>query len=157
MTDSAHTTPIASLAARIAAYPTATEALQLWCERRHPLPGATVQARVLTDRPTADSDWRYRQVQLVWGELILSDAENWYLPHRLPAPMRDQLRTTPIPFGVVVRPLHPRRVTIGIATSHQFGHTDPQAAILHIRALVTTSALGIIAETSEHYRSALIV
>ena len=54
----------------------------------------------------------YRHVQLVCGEQVLSEADNWYVPSRLTAQMNQQLETTDEPFGKVVKPLGFQRRTI---------------------------------------------
>jgi hypothetical protein len=55
---------------------------------------------------------RYRHVQLKCGTLVLSEADNWYVPGRLTAAMNHLLETTDTPFGVVVHDTHFYRHTI---------------------------------------------
>ena len=55
---------------------------------------------------------RYRRVRLMCGELVLSEADNWYVPGRLTPEMNKLLDTTNTPFGVVVRALHFQRHTL---------------------------------------------
>ena len=55
---------------------------------------------------------RYRRVRLMCGALVLSEADNWYVPGRLTPEMNKLLDTTNTPFGVVVRALHFQRHTL---------------------------------------------
>src|SRR6202041_1988462 len=55
---------------------------------------------------------RYRRVKLMCGALVLSEADNWYVPGRLTPEMNKLLDTTNTPFGVVVRALHFQRHTL---------------------------------------------
>lgn len=55
---------------------------------------------------------KYRRVQLMCGEHVLSEADNWYVPARLTAAMNKQLDDTDMPFGKVVQSLHFRRQTL---------------------------------------------
>ncbi|MCX2561056.1 hypothetical protein OQ252_06545 [Acetobacter farinalis] len=53
---------------------------------------------------------RYRHVRLMCGPIVLSEAENWYLPARLTPAMNEELDTTETPFG---------RVTAALAFTRQ--------------------------------------
>jgi hypothetical protein len=55
---------------------------------------------------------RHRRVELLCGEIVLSRADNWYLPNRLTQQMNTTLQTTERPFGVVVAPLGFQRRTL---------------------------------------------
>jgi hypothetical protein len=55
---------------------------------------------------------RYRHVRLSCGAVVLSEADNWYVPSRLSEEMNRQLETTDTPFGKVLLPLHFRRHTV---------------------------------------------
>jgi hypothetical protein len=55
---------------------------------------------------------RYRRVRLMCGALVLSEADNWYVPGRLTPEMNKLLDTSDTPFGVVVRALHFHRHTL---------------------------------------------
>jgi hypothetical protein len=48
----------------------------------------------------------------VCGDVVLSEADNWYVPARLTADMNRLLETTDIPFGRVVQALHFQRHTL---------------------------------------------
>lgn len=51
-------------------------------------------------------------MQLVCGNLVLSEADNWYVPSRLSVEMNHELDSTDVPFGKVVQSLHFRRQTL---------------------------------------------
>jgi hypothetical protein len=55
---------------------------------------------------------RYRRVRLECGSLVLSEADNWYVPSRLTAEMNKLLDSTDTPFGRAVQPLHFQRRTL---------------------------------------------
>lgn len=54
---------------------------------------------------------RHRFVRLRCGPVLLSEADNWYVPERLTAEMNRVLETTDTPFGTVVAALRPTRRT----------------------------------------------
>jgi chorismate-pyruvate lyase len=62
----------------------------------------------------ADEPIKFRHVELVCGERVLSEADNWYVPARLTAEMNTALETTDTPFGRAVAALHPTRQTFAI-------------------------------------------
>ncbi|OOG65626.1 hypothetical protein B0E46_04635 [Rhodanobacter sp. B04] len=114
-----------TLNADLLSHPSATLTLERWCSSHHlaaeakivahrvhgadkPLPeGARAQLGIGPDEPV-----RYRRVQLACGDMVLSDADNWYVPARLTAAMNRQLDSSDMPFGKVVQPLHFRRQTL---------------------------------------------
>jgi len=112
---------VQTLNAEFLATRSATLMLEKWCgDHRLAGPGsATVKARLLRgeDKPaTAEQRQRlkvgpdervnYRRVQLVCGERVLSEADNWYVPARLTPDMNRLLETTDTPFGKAVLDLH---------------------------------------------------
>jgi hypothetical protein len=134
----------AELAACIARHATATQALQHWCETRLQGPPASIEAGT-------HETLRHRRVQLTWNGIILSDADNWYLPARLPPLMRAALLSGGVPFGALIRPLLPRRIALPTEPSN-----GAKGYVLHLRALVVTDRHGAVAEVSEHYHAALL-
>ena len=114
-----------TLNADLLSHDSATLTLESWC-RDHRLadPPRIVVRRVRgADKPiademrarlavAADETIAYRHVQLVCGDRVMSEADNWYVPGRLTAEMNRQLETTDEPFGKVVRPLGFQRRTI---------------------------------------------
>ena len=114
-----------SLNAEILASPTATRALERWCGEHGLAADPRVTIRPLavpTAAATAETLARlgvsrrekvaYRSVELRCGEVVLSKAENWYVPDRLPRALRRALETSDTPFGRVVQPLAPYRRTV---------------------------------------------
>lgn len=115
-----------TLNAEILASRSATLTLETWCAD-HGLAGAAepkIVARQVTAkaRPaTAEQRQRLevgpseeievRHVQLLCGDRVFSEADNWYVPARLTAEMNRLLETTTTPFGKVVQDLHPYRRT----------------------------------------------
>ncbi len=59
---------------------------------------------------------RYRRVRLRCGAVVLSEAENWYVPRRLAPAMNAALDDSDASFGRVVAPLGFRRQTISAET-----------------------------------------
>jgi chorismate-pyruvate lyase len=56
----------------------------------------------------------YRRVELAFGDRVLSEAENWYVPSRLTAAIRKILAETDTPFGRAVMDLNPVRETFAV-------------------------------------------
>jgi chorismate-pyruvate lyase len=114
-----------SLNAALLSQDSATATLQRWCDVHHLASPAQITAERVreTDQPltpaqreqlqlTATDEVRYRRVRLRCGGIVLSEADNWYVPARLTPQMNRQLETTDTPFGVVVQPLHFQRHTL---------------------------------------------
>lgn len=114
-----------ALEAQLLSHDSATLTLERWCADHHladpprivarrmrnatrSLPGE-LRARLSVDtkEPIA-----YRHVQLICGEHVLSEADNWYVPGRLTEEMNHLLDTTDEPFGKVVKPLGFQRRTL---------------------------------------------
>jgi hypothetical protein len=111
--------------AELLSHDSATLTLEHWCDVHHlASPPRIVASRVRDiDKPptpeqrrelgvAATDAVRYRRVRLMCGTLVLSEADNWYVPGRLTPEMNQLLDTTDSPFGVVVRPLHFQRHTL---------------------------------------------
>lgn len=114
-----------TLNASLLSQDSATATLQRWCDvHRLASPAHITAERVRnTDQPltpaqreqlqlTATDEVRYRKVRLLCGGIVLSEADNWYVPARLTPQMNRQLETTDTPFGVVVQPLQFQRHTL---------------------------------------------
>lgn len=114
-----------TLNAQLLSHPSATLTLEQWCAVHHLAPQAKIVAHRVRgeDKPLPDGarallgigpdePVRYRRVALSCGDVVLSDADNWYVPSRLTADMNKQLDTSDVPFGKVVQPLHFRRQTL---------------------------------------------
>lgn len=122
---------VQTLNAEILASPSATLALEKWCAQ-HRLAGsgeAKIVARLIrgTPKPATEEQRQrlqvgpdevlgYRRVQLVCGDRVLSEADNWYVPSRLTPEMNRLLDTTDTPFGKAVQSLQPSRQTYAAKT-----------------------------------------
>src|SRR5580700_5664279 len=118
---------VETLNAEVLASRSATLTLEAWC-RDHQLakePAIVAElVKGVSKDPTAEQRQRlhvtsqievkYRRVQLRCGNRILSEADNWYVPARLTAEMNRLLDTTGTPFGKVVQPLEPYRLTFAV-------------------------------------------
>ena len=114
-----------TLNADLLSHDSATLTLQRWCGDHHLASPPTIVASQVpgVDKPltpeqrreldvTPNEVVRYRRVRLMCGTLVLSEADNWYVPGRLTPEMNKLLDTTNTPFGVVVRALHFQRHTL---------------------------------------------
>jgi chorismate-pyruvate lyase len=114
-----------TLNADLLSHDSATSTLQHWCESHKLAPDPRIIATRMHVDPkppsgeqrqalhvAADDEVRYRHVQLSCGSLVLSEADNWYVPGRLTAQMNHLLETTETPFGAIVRELHFQRHTL---------------------------------------------
>jgi chorismate-pyruvate lyase len=114
-----------TLNAQLLSHPSATLTLEQWCGAHHLASEAKIVAQRVhgADKPLPDGarallgigpdePVRYRRVALSCGGVVLSDADNWYVPSRLTPEMNRQLDTSDVPFGKVVQPLHFRRQTL---------------------------------------------
>jgi hypothetical protein len=114
-----------TLNADLLTHDSATQTLGQWCaDHRLAAEPKIVAQRVRSAAPAASAalrrdlrvapgeQLRFRHVRLLCGSLLLSEADNWYVPGRLSAAMNAQLETSDVPFGVVVRALHFQRHTL---------------------------------------------
>jgi chorismate-pyruvate lyase len=114
-----------TLNADLLSHDSATLTLEHWCDsHRLASPARIVAERVPgIDKPptdelrrelgvTAGDPVRYRRVRLLCGAVLLSEADNWYVPARLTPAMNRLLETTDTPFGRAVQALHFQRHTI---------------------------------------------
>jgi len=180
---------IETLNAEILASRSATFTLEKWCAD-HRLSGAAepkIVARQIAakERPATseqrqrldvgpNEEIKVRHVQLLCGDRVFSEADNWYVPARLTAEMNRLLETTTTPFGKAVQDLHPYRRTFaatvlwwplpegwetkGPATSAQDAAKSlpiPDALIEH-RAVLYTEEGKPFSEVDEVYQHALL-
>jgi hypothetical protein len=175
-------TSLAEFKRLLLASDTATAVIIDWCRRVRP--GALFVA-VLFDRearpgeydgPLAigvDETLHRRCVRLSWAGKVVSEAENWYVPQRLPADVLAVLNRGDASFGAVVARLSPRRTTIAALSCDELRHggpaaqrclaqlaqsdafSPPDAFVLHINAVMTASGQAL-AELREHYRRELL-
>jgi hypothetical protein len=118
---------IETLNVELLSHDSATSTLERWCATYSlAAPPKIVAERVLTvdETPTDElrrdlrvtpaDTVRHRRVKLLCGTLVLSEADNWYVPARLTPGMNKLLGTTDTPFGRVARSLDFRRHTISV-------------------------------------------
>lgn len=114
-----------TLNASLLSHDSATLTLEHWCDvHRLASPARIVAVRVPDSEKPASPEQRrelnvtpgepirYRRVRLLCGTVVLSEADNWYVPSRLTAEMNKLLDGTDVPFGRVVQTLHFRRRTL---------------------------------------------
>lgn len=160
--------------------PTATEALEAWCEEYDLSTGSiTAMKRVdssprYIDEEALDDLWLQpnewlepRRVLLVRGGLPLCEADNWFVPQRLPPDVRTALKTTNVPFGAAIRDLHPARRTYFVrfasfasedspATDFSLPVLSRSAVILEHRAMVFDGDRRPLAVVTERYLASLV-
>lgn len=110
-----------SLNVELLTHDSATATLEAWCAAHRMAPAPRVVARRAPGEKPASPEVRaalqvgageavrYRRVQLVCGERVLSEADNWYVPARLTPEMNRTLDETDTPFGRAVAALNYRR------------------------------------------------
>lgn len=114
-----------TLNAQLLSNASATLTLEHWCEvHRLASPPRIVAERIPgIDQPaspeqrrdlgvTPTEPVRYRRVRLMCGAVVLSEADNWYVPGRLTPEMNRLLDATDTPFGKVVQALQFHRRTL---------------------------------------------
>ncbi|MCM2293745.1 hypothetical protein NAC44_15555 [Allorhizobium sp. BGMRC 0089] len=113
-----------TLNAELLSHDSATLTLDRWCSSHKLAKEAKIVAERVRgqDKPVTEDIRRvlkvgpneavgYRRVRLKCGAVVLSDADNWYVPSRLTPEMNKVLDTTDGAFGRVVQPLHFQRHT----------------------------------------------
>lgn len=160
----------------------ATGTLERWCSVHRLAVPARITAERVRDAAKSPSEEqrqrlrvapadevRYRRVRLLCGTVVLSEADNWYVPSRLTPEINQLLDTTDTPFGRAVQPLHFQRHTIssevlwqplpegwemkpasGIAAAHDL--CSPPEVLRH-RALLTLPDGTPVSEVVETYTS----
>ena len=157
------------LNANLLASNSATLTLEAWCADHHlASPARVVARRDPKDVRPASPEVRarlgvgegdtlgYRRVRLTCGTHVLSEADNWYVPARLTAGMNATLATTDTPFGRVILPLGPRRITLGVDWLWSGQGTPPaeDQGLFRHRALVENENGQPLAFVQETYLGA---
>lgn len=114
-----------TLNATLLSHDSATATLEQWCADHHmaSVPKIVADREPGADKPLDDEQRRqlqigateivrYRRVRLRCGEVVMSEADNWYVPSRLTTAMNRELEGTDTPFGKVVQPLKFQRHTL---------------------------------------------
>jgi chorismate-pyruvate lyase len=169
-----------TLNADLLSHDSATLTLERWCDsHRLASPPRIVAERVPgidkspTDEQrrelavTSTEPVRYRRVRLRCGAVVLSEADNWYVPARLTPDMNRLLDTTDTPFGRAVQALHFQRHTISAkllwqplpegwevspaAVSVSAGQLIPPRAVLEHRAMLALPDGTPFSEVVETY------
>ncbi len=171
-----------TLNADLLSHDSATLTLERWCaEHRLADPARIVARRVVGAAKPIPGELRarldvdttepigYRHVQLVCGERVLSEADNWYVPGRLSTEMNQRLDTTDEPFGKVVKALGFQRRTVsaellwsplpqGWEMSASGGEREPLQMprdVLRHKAILYTSAQVPFSAVVETYTNGL--
>jgi len=148
----------AALAAHLDAAPSVTAGLLSWCEARGIGDGPVRVLACARAEPPEDlarllgasgEPALFRRVVLGRGRIALAEAENLFLPSRLPAPMRQALAVTDIPFGAVLAPLRPSRRTL-------WRRAERDGAVLAQAALVVGQDGAALAAVHERFLPALL-
>jgi len=171
-----------TLNADLLSHDSATVTLERWCGAHQLASPARITAERITDvvkpptpaqrqelRVTPTDEVRYRRVRLRCGEVVLSEADNWYVPARLTPEMNRVLDTTDTPFGRAVQPLHFQRHTLSsevlvellpaqwemqpAATADEMRATCLPAQVLRQRALLSSPDGTPFSEVVETYTS----
>ena len=171
-----------TLNADLLSHDSATATLERWCTVHELASPARITAEIVRGvaKPATEDqrqrlrlapadEVHYRRVRLLCGTVVLSEADNWYVPARLTPEMNRLLDTTDTPFGRVVQPLHFQRHTIssevlwqplpegwemkpasGVAAAHDL--CSPPEVLRH-RALLTLPDGTPVSEVVETYTS----
>ena len=130
----------------LAAQDSATAALGQWCAARHLANPARITASPVHDAdapPPADlrallatpsAPIGYRHVRLSCGQIVMSEAHNWYVAGRLTPAMNATLAASDTPFGKVVTALHFTREPLDSRRGR--APSCPAATVLSHRALL---------------------
>ena len=153
--------------------PSATLVLSRWCATYHLAAAPKIVARRVPgpDKPLPRNVWLnlrlkpgeavgYRRVQLLCGDRILSDADNWYVPDRLTLEMNRRLDHSDTPFGLAVRSLHFERRTL---SSERLWAPDTPGSVMVVpdhllrnEGLLTIDGGVPISQVIETYTSAIL-
>lgn len=159
---------LARFEAMLAAHDSATRALEQWCQARGIANPALIIARPITghDAPPPaglhqnlgvgeEEPLGYRHVALTCGDLVLSQAHNWYVPARIPPAMNTALTSTATPFGKVVAPLKFTRERL--SSIHGAPAPCPADTVLAHTALLRLPDGSALAQLVECYTPAILL
>ena len=140
---------LATFEAILAAHDSATAALAEWCHTRQIADPAHIRAQLIKDDDaTPPENLRdqlalpdaelpgYRHVKLACGDVVLSEAHNWYVASRLTPAMNTLLATSDIPFGKAAAALgfkrEPLHTVSGRAAPCPAGTVSTHRALLRL-------------------------
>jgi chorismate-pyruvate lyase len=142
----------------------ATATLEHWCDVHHlAVPPQIVADRILDiDKPASAEQRRelrvsptelvrYRRVKLRCGAVVLSEADNWYVPGRLTPEMNKLLDSSDTPFGKAVQSLHFQRRTLSSRVLWMPADVPMPADLLEHRALLSLPDGTPFSEVVETY------
>jgi chorismate-pyruvate lyase len=146
---------IGQLQQQLMTHPSATLVLAQWCATYHLAPANQILAKRVAATPALLPEGvrlrlrlqpgeaaGFRRVQLLCGDHVLSDADNWYVPSRLTPEMNQLLDQTDTPFGMAVRSLHFKRRTLSSAILWRPpGRSAPGSVIVFPDHLLRNEAL----------------
>ena len=157
-----------TLNADLLSHDSATSTLERWCADHRLAEPPRIAARRLRDvkKPLPDElraqlaidagePIAYRHVQLVCGDHVFSEADNWYVPGRLTPEMNRQLDASDEPFGKIVRPLGFRRQTLSSAVLWQLSRQQrdiPRDVLRHTAVLYTSAQVPFSAVVETYQR-----
>ena len=154
--------------------PSATLVLARWCAAYDLAPDPRILARRVLGPPKPLPDGvrlnlalkpqeavGYRRVQLLCGDRILSDADNWYVPDRLTPAMNRLLDDTDTPFGLAVRSLRFKRRTLSSEKlwrppAEEGGFLDVPDHLLRNEGLLTVAGGLPISQVIENYTAEIL-
>jgi chorismate-pyruvate lyase len=150
--------------------PSATLVLARWCATYHLAPTPQILAKRVHGTPKPlpravrlnlalkpGEAVGYRRVQLLCGDRVLSDADNWYVPDRLTPAMNQLLDHTDTPFGLAVRSLHFKRQTLSSTTLWVPGSmTTVPDHVLRNEGLLTVRGGLPISQVVENYTAEIL-
>ncbi len=132
---------------------TATDCLAAWCET-HGIGDGPIRTKVSQGAVSSSNAGAvgYRRVKLLRGAAFLSAAEIRYRCDALDPAILRNLAETDIPFGKLVAPLNPRRITTFVGT---FGELSAECVLVH-HATVLDGSGRPIARVREAYQRVLV-
>ena len=162
---------LAAFEHELATHDSATLVLEQWCHAHAIAPAdvRVVAERVRDAELPADATVRailhvsaaepvvHRHVRLSCGGVVLSHADNWYVPARLTHAMNRMLESSDTPFGRVVLPLGFRRRALG---AHRLWHpvagsSPPPPTVIQARGVLSVGEQPI-ATVVERYTPAIL-
>lgn len=156
---------VCELSRHILDAPSPLEALEAWCDYSFPAERITFARNgrmtirypddVLEALQPRPHEWvEARNATIVRGGCVLSEADEWFVPERVPPYVRIALRASSLPFSVVVRGLRPERQI----TAARLAAAAPTGAtpVLEHRVVYFDARRRALAVTLERYNGALL-